>query len=182
VSVLGEVRVPRLAYRNRREPNLYPADARWGLPPDSYSMGMRTLATYHLAVGGYGLAQDVIADRTGVTLGRAQLSMLAADMARFTGDFYEQLARDAPGLADGDVLMLQADGKGIAVRPEHRPGAGSDATHPGVKKMAEIVAVARFTPAVRAPEDIAAPAAPNTPGLRPRTSGSVGRSPRTSRP
>jgi len=158
-SIFGEVQAERLAYRNRREDNLYPADARWGLPADSYSTGMRTLAAYHLATGGYGMAQKVIADRTGVTVGRAQLSMIAADLARWTGDFYEQRARGAAGLADGDVLMLQADGKGIAVRPEHRARAGSDAAHPGVKKMAEIVAVARFTPAVRVPQDIAAPAA-----------------------
>ena len=57
--------------------------------------------------------------------------------------------------------MMQADGKGIAMRPGHRKGGGkdSDAAHPGIKKMAEIVAVADFTPAVREPEDIAAPPA-----------------------
>ena len=142
------------------QPNLYPADARWGLPDDPYSMGMRALTAYHLATGGYGLAQDVIQARTGVTVGRAQLTGLAADMARWTGDFYEQRSHDA-GLAGGDVLMMQADGKGIALRPEHRKSAGkdSDAAHPGIKKMAGIVAVAGFTPAVREPEDIAAPPA-----------------------
>ena len=57
-------------------------------------------------------------------------------------------------------MMMQADGKGIAMRPEHRKGGGkADAAHPGIKKMAEIVAVADFTPAVREPEDIAAPPA-----------------------
>jgi hypothetical protein len=158
ISIFGAVRAERLAYRNRREANLYPADARWGLADDPYSMGMRALAAYHLATGGYGLAQDVIQARTGVTVGRAQLTGLAADMARWTADFYEQRSRDAD-LADGDVLMMQADGKGIALRPEHRKGKESDAAHPGIKKMAEIVAVAGFTPAVREPEDIAAPPA-----------------------
>ena len=56
---------------------------------------------------------------------------------------------------------MQADGKGIAMRPEHRKSAGKEtaSAHPGIKKMAEIVAVADFTPAVREPEDIAAPPA-----------------------
>ena len=64
---------------------------------------------------------------------------------------------DPPG---SDVIMMQADGKGIAMRPEHRKNAGKDdAARPGIKKMAEIVAVADFTPAVREPEDIAAPPA-----------------------
>ena len=160
-SVFGPVRATRLAYRNRREANLYPADARWMLPGDPYTLGMRTLAAYHLAAGGYGQAQEIIADRTGVTIGRAQLAGLAKDLAAWTGDFYEQRARGADTAAPpGDVIMMQADGKGIALRPEHRkdPG-GSDAAHPGIKKMAEIVAVADFTPAPREPEDIAAPPA-----------------------
>jgi len=158
-SIFGPVRAVRLAYRNRREPNLCPADARWGLPDDPYSMGMRALVAYHLAGGGYGQAQEVIEARTGVTVGRAQLTGLAADLAAWADDFYEQRSRDASaGPLAGDVLMMQADGKGIALRPEHRKGAGkSDAAHPGIKKMAEIVAVADFTPAVREPEDIAAP-------------------------
>ncbi len=160
-SVFGPVRVSRMAYRNRREPNLYPADARWILPDDPYSLGMRALAAYHLAGGGFGQAQDVIAARTGVTIGRAQLAGLAEDLAAWTDDFYEERARDAEdGLPDSDVVMMQADGKGIALRPEHRKGGGkADTAHPGIKKMAEVVAVADFTPAVREPEDIAAPPA-----------------------
>ena len=70
-SVFGPVRVTRKAYRNRREPNLYPADARWILPGDPYSLGMRSLAAFHLAGGGFGQAQEVIEARTGVTAGRA---------------------------------------------------------------------------------------------------------------
>jgi hypothetical protein len=158
-SVFGPVRAERLAYRNRREPNLYPADARWMLPDDPYSLGMRALAAFHLATGGYGQAQEIIEARTGVTIGRAQLAGLAADLAAWTGDFYEQRARDAEDGPPGDVLMMQADGKGIALRPEHRKGGQADAAHPGIKKMAEIVAVAGFTPAAREPEDIAAPPA-----------------------
>lgn len=162
ISIFGPVRAARLAYRNRREANLYPADARWGLAEDPYSMGMRALAAYHLGTGGYGQAQHVIAARTGVTVGRAQLTMLAADLARWVGDFYDHRAAHADRLADGDVLMMQADGKGIALRPEHRAGTRTDAAHPGIKKMAEIVAVAAFTPAVREPADIAAPPARRT--------------------
>ncbi len=161
VSVFGPVRVTRLAYRNRREPNLYPADARWMLPGDPYTLGMRTLAAYHLAGGGYGQAQEIIADRTGVTVGRAQLAGLAKDLAAWTDDFYQERARGADtDPMPGDVIMMQGDGKGIALRPEHRKDAGkSDAAHPGIKKMAEIVAVADFTPTPREPEDIAAPPA-----------------------
>jgi hypothetical protein len=165
VSIFGPVRAGRMAYRNRREANLYPADARWILPDDPYSMGMRALAAYHLAESGYGQAQEVIKARTGVTVGHAQLAQLAGDLAGWVDEFYDQRAFAADtSLPDTDVIMMQADGKGIAMRPEHRKdaGGGSDAAHPGVKKMAEIVAVADFTPAVREPEDIAAPPARRT--------------------
>ena len=160
-SVFGPVRVTRKAYRNRREPNLYPADARLVLPGDPYSLGMRSLAAFHLAAGGFGQAQEVIEARTGVTVGRAQLTGLAEDLAAWTDDFYAGRSRDAEEeeQPDSDVIMMQADGKGIAMRPEHRKGGGTDPAHPGIKKMAEIVAVADFAPAVREPEDIAAPPA-----------------------
>jgi hypothetical protein len=64
-SVFGPVRVSRMACRNRREPNLYPADARWILPGDPYSLGMRALVAYHLAAGGFGQVQEIIEARTG---------------------------------------------------------------------------------------------------------------------
>src|SRR6266849_4453453 len=101
-------------------------------------------------------------DGTGVTVGRAQLAGLAGDLACWVDEFYDQRAFGADtDLPDTDVIMMQADGKGIAMRPGHRKGGGkdSDAAHPGIKKMAEIVTVADFTPAVREPEDIAAPPA-----------------------
>jgi len=160
-SIFGPVTVTRMAYRNRKEPNLYPADARQALPSDPYSMGMRALAARELAVSGFGQAQADIEDRTGVRIGHAQLSDIAGDLARWTGDFYQERARDAEqDLPATDVIMMQGDGKGIAMRPEHRKNQGKeDGTRPGIKKMAEIVAVADFTPAVREPEDIAAPPA-----------------------
>ncbi|MGH3288429.1 MAG: hypothetical protein ACRDPD_27735, partial [Streptosporangiaceae bacterium] len=132
------------------------------LPGDPYSLGMRALAAFHLAAGGFGQAQEVIEARTGVTVGRAQLTGLAEDLAEWTDDFYEERSRDAEEeeQPDTDVIMMQGDGKGIAMRPEHRKAsADSGSAHPGARKMAEIVAVADFTPAAREPADIAAPPA-----------------------
>ena len=131
MSVFGPVPVTRLAYRNRREPNLYPADARQALPDDPYSLGMRALAAFHLAGGGSGQAQEVIEARTGITVGRAQLAGLAEDLAAWT---VRLLRGKSPGrgpdLPDSDVIMMQGDGKGIAMRPEHRRNAGQGGRHP----------------------------------------------------
>ena len=55
------------------------------------------------------------------------------------------------------------------MRAEHHRNAGKDdGTRRGIKKMAEIVAVADFTPAVRQPEDIAAPPARRQAHPRPK--------------
>jgi hypothetical protein len=161
-SIFGPVRVTRMAYRHGHEENLYPADARSVMPGDPYSMGLRSLAAFHLASAGYGQAQEIVADRTGVRIGHAQLAGIARDLAAWTGDFYEGRSRDAAEEEQpaSDVIMMQGDGKGIAMRPEHRRSKDrEDGTRPGVKKMAEIVAVADFTPAAREPGDIAAPPA-----------------------
>ena len=57
--------------------------------------GMRALVAYHLAGGYSGQAQEIIEARTGVTVGRAQLTGLASDLAAWADDFYEQRSRDA---------------------------------------------------------------------------------------
>ena len=135
ISIFGPVRATRLAYRNRREANLYPADARWMLPDDPYSLGMRAMVAYHLAAGGYGQAQDVIEARAGVRTGPARLAGLAQGMAAWIDDFYDQRARGAdPGLPASDVIMMQAGGKGISMLPQYRASAGknADAAHPGI--------------------------------------------------
>ena len=142
------------------EPNLYPADARQALPEDPYSLGMRALAAFHLAGGGFGQAQEVIgADRRH---GRPRPAHRAGRGPR--GLDGRLLCGEGTGRGHGPSRHgrdhEQGDGKGIAMRPEHRKNAGkTDSARPGIKKMAEIVAVADFTPAVREPEDIAAPPA-----------------------
>src|SRR5260370_727696 len=113
---------------SRGEPNLYPADARQVLPEDPYSLGMRSLAAFHLAGGGFGQAQEVIEARTGVTAGRAQLTGLAEDLAAWTGDFYAGRSRDAEEeeQPDSDVIMMQGDGNGNAMRPDTPRNPGNE--------------------------------------------------------
>ena len=121
-SVFGPVRAARMAYRHGHEENLYPADARSVMPADPYSMGMRALAAFHLASAGYGQAREIIADRTGVRIGHARLAGIARDLAAWTDDFYAGRSRDAGEEEQPatDVIMMRGDGKGIAMRPEHR--------------------------------------------------------------
>ena len=128
---------------------------------------------------GYGQAQEVIEARTGVTdrprpAGRASPRTSPPGPVTSTSSGPATRTPDLPG---SDVIMMQADGKGIAHAPrapqERRQGA--DAAHPGIKKMAEIVAVADFTPAVREPGGHRRPARPPQGAPRPRGPGQMGR-------
>ena len=188
VSIFGPVRAERMAYRNVREANLYPADARWVLPEDPYSLGMRALVAYHLAEGGYGQAQEVIEARTGMTVGRAQLAGLAGDLACWVDEFYDQRAFGADtDLPDSDVIMMQADGKGIAMRP-----GTARAPAPARNRMPRTRGSRRWprsSPSPTSPPPSAnqrtspprRPAARNAPARKPGTNGSRRRSPRASR-
>ncbi len=112
--------------------------------------------------------------RTGVTVGRAQLTGLAEDLAAWTDDFYEQRARDADDASRTGTCDDAGRRQGHRLRPEHRKSAGKETSaHPGIKKMAEIVAVADFTPA-SASRRTSRPARPPQGASRPRRAGQVG--------
>jgi hypothetical protein len=171
VSIFGPVRAARMAYRNAREANLYPADARWILPEDPYSMGMRALVAYHLAEGGYGQAQEVIAARTGATVGRAQLAQLAGDLAGWVDEFYDQRAfgADNTDLPDTARAPAPARNRMPRTRGSRRwPRSSPSPTSPPPSA----------TPGTSPPRR---PAAGNAPARKPAINGSRPRSPRPSR-
>ena len=151
----------RIAYpRTRAGPALHPCDARQALPDDPYSLGKPTIAAdclrpYRVRADPEGGQRP----RPGEDQGAAQLQGIADDLAGWAGGPREEGGRDAgerPPAAD--VIMMQGDGRGIAMRPEYRRNAGTgDGRHQARdEEVAEIVAVADFTLVVREQEDIAA--------------------------
>ena len=56
VTIFGEVRVRRLAYRRKGASNLHPADSALNLPAECYSHGLRALAATEAARGSFGEA------------------------------------------------------------------------------------------------------------------------------
>jgi hypothetical protein len=161
-SVFGPVRVARMAYRHGHEENLYPADARSVLPGDPYSMGMRSLAAFHLASAGYGQAQEIIADRTGVRTGHAQLAGIAKGLAAWTDDFLRgTLPRRRGGRAAGvgrdhDAGRRQGHRDAPGAPQERREGRRHP---PRDQEDGRDRRGRRLHPAVREPGDIAAPPA-----------------------
>ena len=146
--------------------NLYPADAVLNLPVGRHSAGLARLAAVEAARGSFADARAAIERATGVRLGKRQVEDLARTAAVDTEAFY---AARRPQPRPDRVLGLQADGKGIVMRPDSlRPGTAARAARAsaklatrlspgekhGRKRMAEIVAVYDLDPAPRTVDDI----------------------------
>ncbi|HEV3291739.1 MAG TPA: ISKra4 family transposase [Streptosporangiaceae bacterium] len=175
VTVLGRVRVARIAYRAgvAGVPALFPRDAVLNLPPRRYSWYLQYLAVRFVQAGAYEQAQDLLLAATGVKIGKLQLEQITAEGAADVPGFYP-----APGGPDGAAdrpgqqmpLVLSADGKGVAMRPESRrrrtkaPGKRvrtfqkrRGTGEKGHKRMAETGCVYDARPAPRTPEQIMNP-------------------------
>ena len=146
--------------------NLCPADAVLNLPSGRHSAGLARLAAVEAARGSFADARAAIERASGVRLGKRQVEHLARAAAADTEAFY---AARRPQPRPDRVLGLQADGKGIVMRPNSlRPGTVARAERAstklatrlspgekhGRKRMAEVVAVYDLQPAPRTFADI----------------------------
>jgi hypothetical protein len=129
VTVLGAVRVRRIAYRSglRGAGSLFPRDAVLSLPPCGYSWQLQRLAEMFSRCGSYEQARELLLAATGVRIGKRQLEQVTARAARdaegFCSDRPRPRPRPGPGAGEGlPPLAVSADGKGVAMRPEARRG------------------------------------------------------------
>ena len=166
-TVVGEVRVDRLAYRARGEENLYVADGMLNLPEEKHSHGMRRLAAIEGTRDSFEEGQEAIFRHTGQRLGKRQLRELVVRAAVDFESFYGQRQRTA--IEQEDVLILSCDAKGVVMRPEalreQTKKQAQDAEQKlqtrlskgekrGRKRMAEVCAVYEVTPVKRTAADI----------------------------
>jgi hypothetical protein len=160
-TAVGTVTVTRIGYRAPRAPIVYPADEQLSLPREKHSMGLGELAAIGAAGGSFEAAAAAVSRATGVRIGKRQAEQLAGRAAADFGSFYASRRRPVPA---GDVLVLEADGKGIRMRPGSlRPRAARRAARAVPKqdgrlsrgevrtrkRMAETGAVFAITPAPR---------------------------------
>lgn len=168
-SVFGPVTVERLAYRHRGHQNLYPADGALNLPTERHSHGLRRLAATESSRGSFEQAGAGIARASGQHLGKRQVETLTARAAVDVESFYA--TREHTKVAESDVLVISADGKGIVMRPDSLRAATARAAakaRPKLatrlskgekrnrKRLAEVGAVYDLTPGPRAPTDVLA--------------------------
>lgn len=167
VTIFGEVRIERLAYRHRGSRNLHPADAVLNLPAEKHSHGVRRLAAIEASRGSYDATVEAIERSTGCSVAKRQVESLTAAAAVDVEAFYDTFAPE-PG-SRTDVLVISCDGKGIVMRPDSlRPATERAAAKAATKldsrlskgekryrkRMAEVGAAYDITPVPRSPTDI----------------------------
>jgi hypothetical protein len=168
--LFGVVTVTRTAWRHRGLPQVCPADAELSLPARRHSHGLRRLAVLEAVRGSYDQAKAAIDRRCGKVLGKRQAEQLVIAGAQDVDAFYRSWV-PLPSTAR-TALVLQADGKGIVMRPEalrpatlkaHLAGARAMRTRiapgekPNRKRVATLACVFDADPAPRRPHDIIAP-------------------------
>jgi len=192
VTRLGAVKVRRIGYRSgiKGAASLFPRDAVLNLPPCGYSWQLQQLAEMACRSGSYEQAREFVRAAAGITIGKRQLEQViaraAADAERFCRD--RAAVPQAGQEQEGGLLplVISADGKGVAMRPEarrpetarkagKRPGQAfgnrlGTGQKSGCKRIAETGAVFDVIPPgePRTPEQIMgrAPGAPAPQGPR----------------
>jgi hypothetical protein len=175
VTRLGKVVVRRIGYRSgvKGAGALFPRDAVLCLPPCGYSWALQQLAEMFCRAGSYEQAHEFVLAATGVSIGGRQLEQIvvaaAADAQRFCQDRDPAAVPQAgqqqgpEGPEEGCLLplVISADGKGVAMRPEGRRRTGKapdervrtfakragTGEKKGCKRMAETGCVFDVTPA-----------------------------------
>jgi hypothetical protein len=192
VTRLGQVRVRRIAYRAgiKGAGSLFPRDAVLNLPPLGYSWGLQQLAEMFCRAVSYEQAHEFVLAATGVAIGKRQLEQITVAAAADAERFYQDRLQDRGGPAGAGEdqeerlppLVISADGKGVAMRPEarrrrtkapeqkvrtfeKRAGTGEKK---GCKRMAETGCVFDVAPGqARAPEQVMRPDPGGEPPARP---------------
>jgi hypothetical protein len=149
------------------------------LPPRGYSWALQQLALMFCRLVSYDQAHELVLAATGVSIGVRQLELIVAEAAADAERFCQDPGRPrdepllpaaGPGQGALPPVVLSADGKGVAMRPEARrrrakapdkrsrtfakkTGTGEKKGH---KRMAETACVFDVIPAPRTPEQVMA--------------------------
>jgi hypothetical protein len=170
-TVFGHVRVRRIAHRGPQVSNVHPADVLLSLPAGRHSAGLRRLAVTEAVRGSFDQAVAAVGRQCGSVLGKRRLEELVVQAAADIDGFYR--AKTALPCSRDMPLVIQADGKGVVMRPEAlreatrrkaaraaaagRRGRLAPGEKPNRKRMATIACVFDTRPAPRRPHDVIGP-------------------------
>ena len=167
LTILGPVKVERLAYSARGTSSLAPLDAELNLPIELYSFEVRRVAAIEASKGSFDEAMATLGAMTGAPVPKRQIEELAARAAVDFEAFYKQ--QPATPATAADLLVLTFDGKGIAMLRkalrEATRRADEERRHKldkrlckgekkNKKRMAQVAAVYDVAPFPRRPSEV----------------------------
>lgn len=132
-TIVGTVRVPRLAYQEAGRADRHPMDAVLNLPLELFSYGVRRLVAKEVSRASFAEVVEMVKDYKGATIAKRQVEELAVRAAQDFDAFYEQ--REAPHDPAAELLVLSTDGKGIVMRHEDLREATRAAAEKKVNKL-----------------------------------------------
>lgn len=123
----GTVVVHRMSLGNHGVSAIFPLDGELNLPPELYSHGVQLRVAEEVARGSFGEAGVAVARTTAAEVPKRQVEEIAERAAQDFDTFYEMRATRPE--AEGDLIALSFDGKGIVMRNEDlRPATRKAAT------------------------------------------------------
>jgi len=158
-SVFGKVRFTRHYFTAVGQEGVCPLDAELSLPERSYADLLQDGGTYGTTDESYHESQAVLERLLGLEMSGAALETMVVDAVTDSDAFHTQPVGAEVRAADGPILVVQADGKGVpmvqppgAARPV-RLGKGQKRTK---KKEAVVTSLYTIAPYVRTPQEVVA--------------------------
>ena len=175
-TVFGTVRAGRTGYGAEGAESLHPLDAALNLPEELYSLGVRRRVAEEVAKSSFDEVGETIARHTGANVGKRQLRELTERAAQDFDLFY-QTRRECAGTeqANGSIVVISVDGKGVVMRREdlreatrkaavsksHRLSKRlSKGEKRNAKRMAAVAVTYTIEPNIRTPEEVIRSMAP----------------------
>ena len=155
-SVFGKIQFRRHYFHAPGQEGFCPLDAELSLPPRCYSDLLRDWAEYCITDESYDESLKVLQRILGLCVSKRALETGVSEDAIDVDAFYEQKAVP-PAEAEGAILVVQADGKGVPmVRTDPAPqtvrrGKGDKRTK---KKEAVVTAIYTIAPYCRTPQEV----------------------------
>jgi len=158
-SVFGKVRFARHYFTAVGQEGVCPLDAALSLPARCYSGLLQEWGTYGTTDASYQESHAALAHILQLAVGSAALETMVTDAVVDVEDFHAQPVRPEVRAADGPLLVVQADGKGV---PMVQPPAGARPVRLGKgqkrtkKKEAVVTSLYTIAPYVRTPQEVVA--------------------------
>jgi len=157
VSIFGELEIERTVYgtRETQKIEVAPLDAHLGLPAGDFSYVLEDWLQRMCIHDAYRESVRGLADLLGLSVSVRSAEAMNRTLAEHAEAFRSQPVPPDPS-AEGQLLVVTADGKGVVMRREDQPQqvASPPAGKQGTKRMAYVGAVYSIDRFVRTADDV----------------------------